>query len=141
MNVSDANFEQAKASLERNLIGRSICGLHFYGSLILLLDDHERGFANEAWLTVESNWGTTANTTWDGDHLTIDGLVAFAMANRRSRIESISLSAPAPHLLLTFDNGSHLHFNGSNPQFESWQLQCGVDLVVALPGDRVMVTT
>jgi len=133
-----AHYDRATAVLETILKGRSICGIHFYASPILLFDDHERGHPHEAWLTIGSAWSNSAVEIWDGDH-SLERLVAFAASCRHRRIRSIALGTAAPHLLLTFDNGSHLHVNGSHALYESWNLACGDISVVAIPGERIAV--
>jgi hypothetical protein len=141
MALTPADHSRAKSVLDAALIGRSICGLHFYGTPggvpILLFDNPERPHPNEAWLTIESSWKTSDIDVWDGASRSLDELAAFAVSRRHKSVRSISLGVSAPHLLLAFDDGGYLHLHGSNARYESWNLTCGEISVIALPGDRI----
>lgn len=132
---------RALSALERVLKGRSICDFHFYSAPILLFDDHEQPLPHEAWLTIGSSWRTSNGEAWNSfDTASLARLATFAVSSQHSRVLSISVDVGAPHLVLTFGNGGHLHVNGSNGPYESWDLRCGDISVVAAPGDRIMLS-
>ena len=142
MVLSNADREMVLPLLERALVGKHLCGIHFYFTPIVLVNYPDAPSDNsEAYITIESAWrreetlrGDWPNTEADLPEQSVAHLATAAAELRPYRIRAISLGTTAAHLRLEFENDAGLLLSGNNPRFESWQVGTPNLLVVAAPG-------
>ena len=146
----------AQAILTPLLVGRSICGVHFYANqATLILGAYDGNNTvdfmgpDEAYLMIEAGWYvpdelTLALTRTVGGPAAerLPELVALACSLRKHPIISAQIGESVPHLGLTFADGRTLLVNGWDPQYEVWSITPGEWSVWALAnGDITWAST
>jgi hypothetical protein len=132
-------MDSIKSEIENTLIDLSICGIHFYGAPVLVIDKIDKP-QDELFLTIETNWAihkTNENENWS-NHLDIDHILNKVILIRQQKIVSVDIIDRK--LKINFDNGYSLSLKPSNDDFESWNLVSTNDEVstfVGMPGGDV----
>lgn len=125
------------------LLRRAVIGMYFSGSN-LWFNDPENPLDRYAYLRIENGWallrggdpGESVPTNLLRDYRE---LAAVAARLSESRVWSIHLGFEHGHLWLTFESGDTLFVNGKDESYESWELRCGDNIVVALAGGDLAV--
>lgn len=137
MNARDRKL--AELALAHTCTGRYLCGIHFYGFPILVIDDRDGSSVDrEAYIRIESRWelysprpSELPATQNELPEYTVEQLAQASASLRKHPIIAAEIAPDAPHLLLRFSDGRTLFVHGYDWEYECWELSAGNTLVVA----------
>lgn len=139
----------AEAVLRHLFVGRYVCGVHFYGQPVLVIDALDRQAAplkDEVSLHIETRWrlydaapAVLPACAEELEPLPLPELCRVAGELRPQRICGATLGEAVPHLLLHFADGRVLFVNGHHERYETWQVYAEDFLLVAFAVDKIAV--
>ncbi|HEX9952222.1 MAG TPA: hypothetical protein VGB53_10665 [Rubricoccaceae bacterium] len=140
--------DATNVALRHTLVGRFLCGVHFYaGQEILLvdaLDDEPKPVEREVFIHVGTRWqlferlpDVLPSSEEELEAHSLSELCSVAGDLQPHRIVDASLGIDAPHLLIRFDDGRTLFLNGHHERYEPWDVVTGDFTIVCCPGDGV----